>query len=583
MTTYSEAEYERLYQEFIRNGGGNPTLGNNGYIQNADGTFTRIGTPATYYDEASSVNLTPQQLADLQAQQAHYNRTQALQTISSEIGANNFFNPYDARSASAIAKFNALGTSEGAIAIAAINNLIGSDTAVLLALSEAFDVDFEKVLLIAGLTGAAVSMFGDLQNHTNSQVADLPGTLEQAGQLADMNKQFGVQQDSCSMLNELVGILAGALDGVLDFIEIGADKLLSLLGEVAQALVAMAAALPAAIAGGIAAIIDAISDLLPDSVKDVLKQIGNVASSVFNAIAEMANQILKEVANLAEMAASLAAKLAALALAAAMLDPCRMAVILNTGSPEMVDAVNKVNAPVTGGAFPTYTETDPRANQADVEAALSAARQAAQTAPGVPQSPLTEAAKQYAPFNAYLHDLQTTFPSIFGTDDVFENIKSGTDTMISSLPKTGSTSASNNTQDTTQNREFESRAMATWKSVYLEDMLTKRAQNNVTRNQIETALADAHFPNGNLKTEAVLLKETSDGIEQRIKKHLNDVRTGLSYTSTSGQRVEQIEQMSLEDYNNIWNPRSKRFFETISRDLNNMRSTWLSIQSQIIM
>ena len=85
----SEAEYERLYQQFVLNGGGNLS-------------FTGANTPVEYYTQNLGTELTPAQIADLQARQAHYNRINALQTISSEIGANNFNNPYNGRSVVAI-------------------------------------------------------------------------------------------------------------------------------------------------------------------------------------------------------------------------------------------------------------------------------------------------------------------------------------------------------------------------------------------------------------------------------------------------------------------------------------------------
>jgi len=81
----SEAELERLYQEFVLRGGGAFTLSNVNT------------TPAQYYNTVSGNTLNPSQQAFLQAQQEQFNRQSALSTISSEIAGNNFSNPYTAR------------------------------------------------------------------------------------------------------------------------------------------------------------------------------------------------------------------------------------------------------------------------------------------------------------------------------------------------------------------------------------------------------------------------------------------------------------------------------------------------------
>ena len=81
----SEAEIERLYQEFVNRGGG-------------QFTFSNINTtPAQYYNATSSASLTPGQQAALLAKQEQFNRQSALSTIASELAGNNFSNPYIAR------------------------------------------------------------------------------------------------------------------------------------------------------------------------------------------------------------------------------------------------------------------------------------------------------------------------------------------------------------------------------------------------------------------------------------------------------------------------------------------------------
>ena len=389
----SESEYERLYQLWVQQNtinGGTVTL---------DGA----NTPAQYYDEASSLTLTPQQLAELQARQAHYNRTQALQTISSEIGANNFTNPYNARSTTSIDKLNTFSSSQGVlnvIALSAILNgsdalALGGSAIVIAALSDALGVDFEKLLLTAGLAGIGITMFNNLQSHTNSQTVNLPDTLENASQLAGMNAQFGEGPSSCSLFNELMGILAGAFDGAFDFIDAAMDKVSGIINEVAGALGDIVAGITGAIAGGIDAIISAISGLIPQGLKDLFNEIGDIASGLMGAFSDIANQITSEIANALEMANQIAQKLAALAMAAAMLDPCKLAVLMNTGSPELKSAANAMTSPVTNVIEEVQTELDPRANPEEVTRAVENAKAEAETAPGVPQSPFSEAEKKY--------------------------------------------------------------------------------------------------------------------------------------------------------------------------------------------
>ena len=68
-------------------------------------------------------------------------------------------------------------------------------------------------------------MFNSLKNHTAGQMTNLPQTLSDASSLAGMNAQFGEQRDSCSFFNEILGILSGAFDGTMDFIDKAFEKL----------------------------------------------------------------------------------------------------------------------------------------------------------------------------------------------------------------------------------------------------------------------------------------------------------------------------------------------------------------------
>ena len=600
----SEAEFERLYQEWIRNGGGAVTL-------------AETNTPAEYYDGVSSTDLTPEQLAELQARQSHYNRTQALQVFSSEISANNFTNPYDARSTASINAFTNFATSPGVLAMAALSSAFSSafsdaglsstETSLLLAgLSSALGVDFSNMLLVAGLSGAAIPMYSSLQNHTNSQITNLPQTLEQASSLADMNQQFGEQADSCSLFNELMGLMSGAFDGIMDFMDAGLDKVKELLGPVIGAISDITAGITGAITDGISSIVGAISDMIPQSIKDVFNEIGNIANSMMNGIAALANQITSEIANLKSMADSIAAKLAALALAAATLDPCKLAVLLNTGSPELKSAAQNMISPVTNVVSNIATELDPRANADEVNTIVEEAKNAAATAAGVPQSPMTLAAKLYSPFDSYLHDIEPDFSSIFNTDEKFTSTETQSgNSIVTKLPETGSSPSSrldskgatpssrldskgatpksdNEIPTPTSTREFESEVFATWKKNYLTDFLKIRSDAAMIRSEIERVLDTAHFPNTALKGESKNLVDNARKIIRRTKAHMNAVKVSLSYTSNTGSRDPDKEITARDTYIDRYLNGSHTRREKFKRELDTIQRSWNSIRSQVI-
>ena len=557
----SESEYERLYQLWVQQNtinGGTVTLGG-------------ANTPAQYYDEASSLTLTPQQLAELQARQAHYNRTQALQTISSEIGANNFTNPYNARSTASINKLNAFSSSQGVlntIALSAILNgsdalALGGSAIVIAALSDALGVDFEKLLLTAGLASIGIAMFNNLQSHTNSQTVNLPDTLENASQLAGMNAQFGEGPSSCSLFNELMGILAGDYDDAHDFIDSAMDKISGIINQVAGALGDIVAGITGAIAGGIDAIISAISGLIPQGLKDLLNQIGDIASGLMGAFSDIANQITSEIANALEMANQIAQKLAALAMAAAMLDPCKLAVLMNTGSPELKSAANAMTSPVTNVIEEVQTELDPRANPEEVTRAVENAKAEAETAPGVPQSPFSAAAKIYTGLDSYLHSssngsLLKVTPSMFGTEEKFQSTPTETGSTVTKLPETGSNSdAGEEQQVETPKQDFwESKAYDTWKQKYFADTMSAKAQHKRLVNKLKKTLQNGKFRDPSIKIEIQNLYDLHLDIKEEISRWLDTTKKALSYKSSTGKREQAKEDKALQDYNLVYNTRT---------------------------
>ena len=449
----SEAEFERLYQEFVRRNGGIPTLAGEQY-----------NTPAEYYSATTENTLSPSELAELQARQAQYNRQSALNTINSEITNNNFTNPYNARSQSSISNLNSINSipiiindyHTGQPTQTTIYNQLGSLSntlsplldenlgggAVVAALvyagiAEATGIDIEKLLLGAGLITAGIAMFTDLQNHTNNQAVDIPGKINEIDQMSGLNKSFGeMPTDSCSLFNDLMGIMSGSFDGVLDFIDGGIDQfkdfmnstalgqglnqLSGILDGVMSDILSTASGIIDGISGMISGVISniksAVTSFLDSSgLTDVFNELGNLASGIIGGITDMASQILGEIEGLISMAADIANKLAALSLAGAMMDPCKMKVLLNTGTPELAGAAAQLTAPIES-AIPSInipTEIDPRANPTVVSDTINSAVANAATLPGVPQSPFNALATLYSPFSAYLHDLLGPISGIF--------------------------------------------------------------------------------------------------------------------------------------------------------------------------
>lgn len=469
-TLTSEAEFERLYQEFVRRNGGIPTL-----------VADQYNTPSSYYDAVNSVTLSPSKLAELQAKQAQYNRQAALNTISGEISSNNFTNPYNTRSQAAIANLNSINAIPISITDSVTGQPISTTTysqlggvrdsfsplsdssiggsAALAALiyagvANATGIDIGKLLLGAGLITAGVAMFTDLQNHTNGQVADLPAKMDEIDQLTGLQQNFGeMSADSCSLFNQLMGILSGSFDGVLDFIDTGIEQFKNfmnstaigqvfnqikgaidgIMGEISSQINAIMGPINGVIdqiTGQIQGLIDNVSSMISDAIspimnqidsvlgpiKDIMGNIGNLAEGLLGGIGDIANQIAGEISGLIDMAANIANKLQALAMAAAMLDPCKLAVLLNTGSPALASAAQQLTSPLESAVsnINIPTEIDTRASAEVVNSTISEARRTASTEPGVPQSPINSLAQLYQPFNAYLHDLFSSIEGIFG-------------------------------------------------------------------------------------------------------------------------------------------------------------------------
>ena len=395
----SEAEIERLYQLFVANGGGNLTFSGSNL------------TPKQYSDAVNASQLTPLEMAQLESKQHQFNRQSALNTIADEIDANNFNNPYSARGVYGTSLLNALGAHQGSINAGLIDGAFSGFTnanraLVVAGVLSATGVDLEKIIKIAALTGLGTSMYTSLTDHTNNQTANIPQTMEDASSLSAMNEQFGEQGDPCSFFNQLMGILAGIYDGTLDFIEKAIGDITSFLNKtgITQLFLDIINAINGAV-GGVATAVAAVTGLLVGAVLEVMKALSPLVGKVINAINDITTAIAGEINSLANMAAELLKKALALLIGSFGSDECKKKVLENTGSPEMKDAIEKLNHPLGhGNPHIVGTSVDNRANAEDVLRAFNNAKENALIDDGVPQSPFTETAQSYTAHDSDLHD-----------------------------------------------------------------------------------------------------------------------------------------------------------------------------------
>jgi hypothetical protein len=406
----SEAEIERLYQLFVAKGGGAGTFDN-----------TNL-TPKQYSDATASSQLTALQLAQLQAREHQYNKSVALNSIADEIAANNFSNPYAARGAYSSSLFGSSGLATGATNVGLLSSALssfstGEKALIFAGVLAGSGVDLEQILKIAGLSAVGLAMFSSLTDHTNNQTANIPQTMADASSLASMNSQFGPAggplppgETDCTDFNDLMGILGGVFDGTLDFIDSTIQAIISLINQtgVTSLLTSIISAVQGA--GSIVGdVIGAIIQALVGAGVALMKTLSPLVGKIFNAITDMTSQIAKELAGVIDMAAELLRKALALVLGSAALDPCQSAVLTNTGSLAMKDAVALLKHPMgTGAPGGIGTTVDDRANSEEVLRAMTNAEAKALIDDGVPQSPFTETAKSYTAHDSSLHNNTTT-------------------------------------------------------------------------------------------------------------------------------------------------------------------------------
>ena len=445
-------------------------------------------------------------------------------------------------------------------------------------------VDLENLIKIGTIAGLGIAMFNSLKNHTAGQMGNLPQTLSDASSLAGMNAQFGEQKDSCSFFNEILGILSGAFDGTMDFIDKAFDKLGSFLnqsglgGVIDQITNAISGAggIIGDVINGITGVINSVSNVIGD----ILGEIGGLVGKVINAVADITNQIANEATKLLNLAAELASKALALAMAAAALDPCQMAVILNTGSQDMKNAVNQLNTPLSQ-ASDIPTQVDTRADADTVIKTMDQAKQEASQSPGVPQSPFTNTGKTHQPLDAYLHNLFTEITGIFG--DTFEAVKNAVGgTAITPLSKTGSTISSSNAPPTQTPTTISSDAWKLWQSTYSNQLLGLKRDIKSLKITITDAITNKTFSTEGLKKQAVILADQLATNETLVNQELKRANSQLVYKSEGNKfRIQTREDEKMALYNSTVSPSTDRLIKRVTKELSSTRVQWNSIDQNV--
>lgn len=549
----SESEYERLYQEFVRRGGGTYTL---------DGTNK---TPLEYYETVTGAGLTPEEQARLDADQEQYNRQQALNTISEEIANNNFTNPFDVinelgRNAYAQMANDPIINAVGALN-AAINGHEGKDAIIQYLIDNGYGSMWLTVDSLPTLTN---SLYDQLQTHTDSQVANLPETMEQVSQAVAMAQQFEdrinfANTQSCNLFNELLGLLSGAYDGMLNFIKDAVKPIIDFFKPYADVINNMISAITGTI-DQVLAELDNILSPIKDAFSKAMNFVNDLVSQVTGFVDDLFNQISNEVAGLLNMANEMLNRAKALALAAAAFDVCQLAVLLRTGSNNLTNAIGNLTAPLPTVAPTVPTEVDPRANPAEVAAQMSAAQRDAATAQGVPQSPLRQTVRPYDPISSYFSRITSGITGALS--DAVSTIRSAAGipiaSSVSTLPRNPSSQSVNQSgTDTAQvsgTTAVRSRAFERFVETHVNDLL--EAKNNLRRLRIEIR---AEFDRTDVqytvaqKGQSRTYIETLITAENSLTQKMNGYTASMTYTSEGGRR-DEIKEAAIESrYNEMSN------------------------------
>ena len=591
----SEAEIERLYQLFVTNGGGALSF-----------SGTNL-TPKQYSEALATSNLTPLEMAQLEARQRQYNKSVALNSIADEIDANNFTNPYAARGAYGSSLLNTLGASTGATNVGLLSSALsgfstGDKALIFAGVLAGSGVDLEQIIKIAGLSALGLAMYSSLTNHTNNQTANIPETMQNASNLASMNSQFGPAggprppgETDCDSFNDLMGILSGAYDGTLDYIDRIIGDISSFINQ--SGIGSLLSNIISAIAGAGSIVADVISAIVGVGIQ-LLGGIIGVVAKVINAIADITSAIANEINNIANMAAELLRKALALVLGGAALDPCKRAVLMNTGSTEMKAAVTQLNQPL-GTAAPggVGTTVDPRANADEVTRNMKFARDEAKLNPGVPQSPFEESASNYTTKDESLHadTTQSEIPVLRGNLETVTTSSSYTyipttpspelarkvgESMEEFLRRSGVTSNQTTTEKGTRTKKLAKSAekmINDWRGKQLDYTRDSRALIS----SMNDALKKRDFPtkkaslSNRLKVLVSLQTDNQKIITNLTNKYID------SFYYTGGSIILNENRIDLHYLGRIF-PAQTRTYNKAVASLNAIQTEWKSIDIQLL-
>ncbi len=570
----SESEYERLYQEFVRKGGGKYTF---------DGTSQ---TPAEYYDIASLTELSPEERARLDAAQEQYNRQAALNAISQELANGAFTNPLSSITQSGINAFNVMDADEGVILVGNLYSAITASPYQQDILDYFVSVGIDpSFMAVSSLSGLAYPMYGQVQTHTDSQVSNLVQTIQDVNSLVSMSQQFGEQDSSCNRFNALMGLLSGSFDGIFGFLEGMAkpviDFIKPFMGPINDIL--------SIIAAGSAGIIGLISQALAPVLAPFTSAMNSVASLVSKAtsfISSITSQIANEVAGLLGLISNLAQMAQALAIASSSFDVCQMAVLMRTGSSTLTSALQQFSTPLPSIPSAISTSIDPRANPTTVKSAISAARQNTLTAPGVPQSPTIPSAMLYEPMSAYLTsplsslmaplgEAFSTIQSITGQISLVKNIL----TDFQSAGSLGGMSTTDYAYNTSSPTMVKSKAFKTYSATYMNQILRRKTDLKTLRIEITDGMnASGVNYSTSAKGQSKSIIETLAVAERSISSTLDGHTRLLTYVTADGKRNEELEAYAKNEYETVISPTMTGILANTQRVYDTSLAWWNSVK-----
>ena len=537
----SESEYERLYQEFVRRGGGQYTF---------DGTNK---TPLEYYETIGGNGLTPAEEALLTAEQEKYNRQQALNTILDEIAANTFSNPFVAINEVGKNAYIQLATNPTVQAIGlladAINGHPDKNAILQYFVANGYGVSW---LALPNLDSTVIGMYDQLLVHTDNQVADLPTTLEQVQQAVSMAQQFdsapnSLSTTSCNLFNELMGLLSGAFDGMFDFIRDAANPLIKLVSPFLDKINEMLDAV-LNFAGDIISKIDEILSPIKDAFANAMNAVNGLISTVTGFVNDIFGQISSEVAGLINMADQLLDRAKALALAAAAFDVCQLAVLMRTGSSNLTTAIGNLTAPLPSLMPTVPTENDSRADSDAVAEQMASAKRNAATAQGVPQSPLRQTVRPYDPISFYLLTLKNEVSSALSgalstvmTAAGFPTTTGGSSTLRDEMGSLAG-NAPSDTAAQVGKVTVKSRTFDKFVSSYTNRLLTVKNEARRLRIQLreEFNRTDVNYSVAVVGQSRTYI-ETLVTLENSIQQRMINLTDQLIYRTEGGRRDDEIE------------------------------------------